>query len=820
MWKQVHGSYVVFEVKPLKITEQSSFTTTQLFTALHGVAKQQTLWKRLFRIDAWYAFEIVSTKTDGILYLLRVPSDVADIIKKNLIAYLPGIQVNETNDYLGTVSEKALPYILEVKLTNHFAFPLKKQEKLKEYDPIAYITSTMTKLSEKELVSFQLVLSPLHKAQVPAIQRIFSRIYSNQDVLTSFHHSWVIAGIRLVISAALRFLMFPLGLFVFIASGGREGPFIPLPFDSVPLKTTNVYREELTAQIKNKIDQPLFTASIRLLTTTLNRQTSYHIEQGFIAALSSFANAGFQKLIPKIRWKVPGYKKVQEYFFIHRVPPFRTNCILSASEVADLYHFPYTSTTKTENIVKQHSQELPAPVSLKQKLPLDVYFAKNTYGGHITRIGLTDEERRHHMYILGATGTGKSTLLLSMIREDMENGKGLCVVDPHGDLIEKVLPLIPETRMGDVIYFNPDDIGYPMGINLLELTSSGSDDEKLREKEFVTESIISLFHKLYPDRYSGPRMEYVLRNTIYTAFTTVNPTLFTIYNLLINPPYRTSVTNTLTDENLKNFWKYEFNKAGDYQKVKMISPITNKIGRFLFSPTAKRILEQETSTINFTEIMDSGKILLCNLSRGKIGEDNSEVFGILILTKIQLAAMKRARVDIKTRRDFYLYVDEFQNFATPSFSQILSEARKYRLNAILAHQTVSQLEDKSLVKVTLANTGTVICFRTANPEDEQLILPQFAPYIQPGEIANLPSFRFYMKISAINPQEPFSGETTPVAVLEDVRKIDEVIKSSRAKYTTEYVSKTQMPLQMMTEIKAGINRPTVSQLPEHVLPPY
>src|SRR3989344_7824611 len=195
------------------------------------------------------------------------------------------------------------------------------------------------------------------------------------------------------------------------------------------------------------------------------------------------------------------------------------------------------------------------------------------------------------MYILGATGTGKSTLLLSMVSQDIENGKGLCVIDPHGDLIEKILPSIPEARIKDVIYFNPDDISFPIGINLLELSENLSEEDSLREKEFISESIISLFHKLYPERYSGPRMEYILRNTIHTAFSFEAPTFFTIYKLLTNTVFRKTVVAKLTDENLKDFWKYEFSKAGDYQKVKMISPITNKIGRFLFSATAKRILE-------------------------------------------------------------------------------------------------------------------------------------------------------------------------------------------------------------------------------------
>ena len=439
-----------------------------------------------------------------------------------------------------------------------------------------------------------------------------------------------------------------------------------------------------------------------------------------------------------------------------------------------------------KHFFKQHSKELPAPLSLKQKTALDIYFAKNTYGGTETKIGLTADERRRHVYILGATGTGKSTMLLSMIEQDIKNNKGFCLIDPHGDLIEQALSVIPKERIPDVVYFNPDDISNPMGINLLQLTAGLNPEDAVREKEFIAESIISVFHKIYSDKYSGPRMEYILRNTIHTAFTVPDATLFTIYKLLINTSYRKGVTRGLTDENLKDFWKYEFAKAGDYQKVKMISPITNKIGRFLFSPTAKRILEQGKSTINFDTIMNEGKILLCNLSKGKIGEDNSSVFGVLIMAKIQLAALKRARIKQEDRKDFYLYVDEFQNFATSAFAQILSEARKYRLGAILAHQTTSQIEETSLVNVTLANTGTVICFRTANPEDERMILPQFMPYIEQGEIASLPSYHFYMRLGALNPEEPFSGMTIPVHIEYSQNRIDAVIDSSRKLYTKKY----------------------------------
>ena len=242
----------------------------------------------------------------------------------------------------------------------------------------------------------------------------------------------------------------------------------------------------------------------------------------------------------------------------------------------------------------------------------------------------------------------------------------------------------------------------------------------------------------------------------------------------------------MQDENLKNFWKYEFGKAGDFQKVKMVAPVTARIGRFLFSPSAKRILEQERSTINFDEILEGKKILICNLSKGRIGEDTSEVMGIMLLNKIQLAILKRAKIAQKKRHPFYLYVDEFQNFATPSFVEMLSESRKYGLSLTMAEQSTSQQKDKNLVQIVLANTGTVVTFRSANPKDEELLLPQYRPYVEEGEIANLPSFHFYMKKAAIKPEEPFSGQTLLTQIQTDSTKIDRFIQASRMNHAVRY----------------------------------
>jgi hypothetical protein len=809
-FRLLRESHKILEIKPLRDTEQSAYTTQQLFALLHGIGQQKSFLQRLFNINKSFSFEIVSEKDTGIRYLIRAGADEADLIKKSLMSYLPGVKISYVSDYLSSITK--LTQVTEFGLSNHFVFPLKTHEKLEKNDPIAYLTGSMTKLKENELLSFQIVASPLKKSSKPDIKRVSKLIYSRKDLMSGIRgKNSVSTTIKLILGVALQIVLLPIGLMVFVFTDGKEGPLLQLPFNGEKGKTDNPYQTELEGLIKQKLDQPLFTTSLRVLVQSNNKSDLRKRQRGFTSALSSMSNSSYQSLRPILKLRLQLVQNLKRLLFKHRLLKPFGKTILSTTEMGDLYHFPFTKTTKTEDLQKQHSKELPTPVALKKATNLDVVFAQNTYGGTTTKIGLTEDERRRHMYILGATGTGKSTMLLSMIDSDLKKGKGIAVLDPHGDLIEEILHIIPDERIEDVVYFNPDDIGYPMGINILELSKGLGEEGALREKEFVTESVISLFHKVYTEKYSGPRLEYILRNTIHTAFTVPGATLFTVNKLLINTKFRKSVVKKLTDENLKEFWKYEFAKAGDYQKVKMILPITNKIGRFLFSPTAKRILEQEKSTIDFDAIINEGKILLCNLSKGKIGEDNSKVFGAVMMAKLQLAALKRARIPMDQRKDFYLYVDEFQNFASESFAQILSEARKYKLNAILAHQTTSQLEDKSLVNVTLANTGTVICFRTANPEDEKLILPQFTPYIEKGEIASLPSYRFYMRLGALNPEEPFSGITLPVEAEENEELTSKVIDASRSKYAIKYVKNTKSAPVLQAQTKPKKKRPLRKQ---------
>jgi GTPase SAR1 family protein len=472
-----------------------------------------------------------------------------------------------------------------------------------------------------------------------------------------------------------------------------------------------------------------------------------------------------------------------------------TPAILSSSEVSALYHFPFSGNNQTEDLIRVRSKELPAPLSVKNNPDLDVVFGKNTFGNTETDIGLTDDDRSRHVYLIGQTGSGKSTIIYHMAKDDIKKGRGLTVVDPHGDLAEGLLDTIPNKRIEDVIYFNPFDIKYPVGINLLELNDNLEDDELELEKELVCESVVSIFRRVFfkDESTDAHRIEYILRNAIYTAFTIPNRTIFTVYDLLNDTNFRKSAIKNLEDENLIKFWKNEFGKAGDYQHVKMVSGVTAKVGRFLFSPIAKRILEQSNSTINFDEILNNGKVLLCNLAEGKLGEDTSMLLGATVIAKVHQAAVRRARISSTDRKPFYLFVDEFQNFATSSFTKLLSGGRKFGLRITIAEQSTSQQDNRNVTNVVLANTGTVICFRTASPVDEELMLSQFAPQVVQGDIGNLPRYRFYMRLAAIEPEAPFSGITIPITTETNQAKKDYLIESSRKNYAIQYVKKPSKP---------------------------
>ena len=789
-------------------TGKSAYATEQLHTLIHSLSRQSTFWERLAKRKTKYSLEIVSTKKEGIRYLIIASPYAISIISRNIRSYLPGVKLKEVDDYLSTYIKDDLKkdslHFLELKLTRHFSLPLNTQKTLSENDPISYLTGQMTRLDVGEIISYQIVVSPvLHSVQRrvgESIEKLSQKIYKGQPLVREVHKPlldqlselpiisivWLL--IKLTWKVATGFLFWSLD-FVSTAQDSSGKAVSWMSSQPRPQDILNPYEKELAEIIKDKISKPLFETSIRVLFVIHDKSMLAHRMNGLRASFGQMESS-YQGLDSKTSLFHPISKKLDE--FINRKLSLETflnrNPVLSVSELSDLHHFPYTNTTKTEDMLKVHSQDLPAPLSAKNNSNLDVVFGKNTYGNEDTCIGLTDEDRSRHVYTIGQTGSGKTTIMFHMAHDDIQKGRGLAVLDPHGDLAEDLLTCVPDERIDDCIYFNPFDLRYPVGVNILEIDQTLEGDELEQEKELVCESVVSVFKRVFSkdENTDAHRIEYILRNTIYTAFTVKDATIFTVYELLNNPKFQKIITAKLEDENLKSFWKNEFGKAGNYQVVKMVSGVTSKVGRFLFSPTARRILEQPKSTIDFDAILESGKILICNLAEGKLGEDTSKLLGTTIIAKIQQASMRRARISASSRTPFYLFVDEFQNFATSSFTKLLSGGRKFGLRITIAEQSTAQQDDRNVVNVILANTGTVVCFRTASPIDEELMLSQFSPYVKSGDIGNLPRFKFYIKLSAVEPEEPFSGETLPPNIEYDPEQVQRIIEATRKNYAIEY----------------------------------
>ncbi len=408
------------------------------------------------------------------------------------------------------------------------------------------------------------------------------------------------------------------------------------------------------------------------------------------------------------------------------------------------------------------------------------FFAETNYRGKRTRFGIKKDDRRRHTYLIGKTGMGKTTMLEHMVYSDIMNGNGLALVDPHGDFAEKILQFIPSSRVNDVIYFNPADVEWPIAFNVMEYV-----DPKFMP--LVASGLIGVFKKIWADSW-GPRLEYVLRNSILALLEDPSSTLLGVPRMLIDKTYRAKVIKKITDPVVKSFWVDEFSRYPDKFQTEAISPIQNKIGQFLSSSMVRNIVSQTKSSIDLRDVMDSKKILIINLSKGKIGEDYSALLGAMMITKLQLAAMGRVDIPEAERNDFYLYVDEFQNFATESFANILSEARKYRLNLIIAHQYVGQLingQNTVVRDAVFGNVGTIISFRIG-AADAEFLEKEFEPTFMMNDLVNLPKYNVYMKLMIDGmTSEAFSANTLiPLSDEEKEGNMEKIIKNSRQRYST------------------------------------
>jgi len=525
--------------------------------------------------------------------------------------------------------------------------------------------------------------------------------------------------------------------------------------------------------IKEKITYPGFMVSIRLASN------SKIIINELKSAFGVFTRADGNSFKSK---KIRSISKKSEVKNLH-ARLVNINQVMNIVELATVWHLP-SDKIKTSAVVwgtsvlSEPPSNLPAAMDTTDEEKKDInFFAKTLHKNTEATFGIKIDDRRRHIWAIGKTGTGKSTLIANMAIDDIKKGRGVAIIDPHGDLCETLLDYIPKNRINDVVYFNPADGEYPISINPLEVRN-------IEEAELVASGLLSIFTKLWANVWSA-RMEYIIRNAFLTLAYVPNSTLADVLKILSNRKFRDSVVAKLEDPNLVHYWEEEFNKMPDRLQKEAIAPIQNKVGQFVTSPMARKIIGSPQSSINIDEIMNNGQILLANLSQGRIGEDNANLLGAMLITKIQLSAMHRVDMSEKDRRDFYLYVDEFQNFATTSFVKILSEARKYRLNLMLANQYMAQVPEE-IQKAILGNAGTIISF-SAGAEDALILHKEFAEVFSQNDLVSMRNFQIATKLMIDgHSTRPFLANTLPLPASRNKNR-QKVIAVSRERWGRKYV---------------------------------
>lgn len=497
--------------------------------------------------------------------------------------------------------------------------------------------------------------------------------------------------------------------------------------------------------IENKIGKPGFKVTVRMVVSSSTLESAKAHLQNIIGTFSQFNGLNS---FTKNRHLLKGMFVTD---FIYRyMPLFRQTSILSSEELATIFHFPNKSVA-TPHILWVTAKRAPAPAQIPES---GLYLGKSTYRGLSKPVFIQKDDRRRHMYVIGKTGVGKSEFLKDMILQDIRNGEGVCFIDPH-DTIEKLLPLIPPQRAEDVILFDPSDITRPMGLNMLE-----ADTEE--QKHYVVSSIVGLMYKLYDPHQTGiigPRFEHAIRNAMLTVMSEPGSTFVEVVRALTDATFVQELLPKVQDPMVRRYWTDQIAQTSDFHKSEVLDYIVSKFGRFVTNKMMRNIIGQSKSAFNFRKVMDEGKILLVSLSKGKIGEENSNFLGLILVPKILVAAMSRQDMPEDQRRDFFLYVDEFQNFATPDFAQILSEARKYRLNLTVANQFIGQMEEE-VKNAVFGNVGTLVSFRVG-VTDANYLQHEYQPVFTEADLINIDRYQTYVK-TVVNgePVPPFSMDLT------------------------------------------------------------
>jgi hypothetical protein len=747
-------TFVVLAIQIPKKNDKGPASIEQFFAALHGIFRDDP------QVQEYVSLEIVAEK-ESIIFYVFTPIHLREFIEGQLYAQYPDLEIKQVPDYTSQAELEGLTVATtDIQLVRDEVFPIKTYPTI-EVDPLAGITAVMAKLEDRERIWLQLLVQPVGDTWQDKGVKYIQALREGKDPEK-----------KQVNTGLLTFAAGKAGRFVTRVVREAVQPGTGLD-DKAPVPETKLTapQEAAIKGIENKIQKPGYETLFRLTIISTDEITARSRVQAVLAALKQF-NATALNGFSSGQIHINDFPSWQQY--INR--EFEQNGkILNIEELASVFHFP-TAEVETSAISWSGSKKGEAPfnVPLKSEVdPLDLTVLGLTdFRNQAQEFGIKLNDRKRHVYIIGKSGTGKSTLLENMIIDDMFEGRGVIVIDPHGELADKCVESVPEHRIKDVVLVDPADRDFPVAFNPLE--SVGDDF-----KPTVASGFVGIFKKIFGNSW-GPRLEYILRNTVLALLDTENATMLGIPRMLTESAFRQQVIEQIKDAVIKDFWVYEFSGWSDQQRNEAIAPILNKVGQFLSTTTIRNIVGQPKSTIDIRHVMDNKKILIVNLSKGKIGEDNMALLGSMIVTKVQLAAMSRADVAADQRPDSFLYVDEFQNFATESFATILSEARKYNLGLTIAHQYIAQMTEE-VKDAVIGNVGTIITFRVGAP-DAAVVEKELAPIFEANDIVNLQIARVYIKLLIDGIAAPaFSAQTLPPRQM-DFNHRKEVVEWSRSQF--------------------------------------
>jgi hypothetical protein len=700
------------------------------------------------------SLEIIA-KDGRIHFFVGCPKRISEIVIRNLYAQYPNAEITPNDDF-SIFPEKSLNVeIATTRFIKKFFLPVKTYKHLEE-DPLNAITNSLSKLNQDELAAIQLVIRPASPLWRLSAEKAVANLQQGKSRSLYSGTKWT--------RASESFFSF-LGFVGQTAMGKKDeqNNITNLP------KVTPVQENQIKL-VGEKIGKIGFETQIRIVGVSAKPQVARQVTRNIFSAFSQFNfpdSNGFALSYPKA-------KNDEIIHYILRIFSPGRRMILNTEELASLFHLP-NRYVETPNIAWLLSRREPPPANLSSE---GTILGKSNYRGEVKLVRLKPEDRLRHIYMIGKTGVGKTVEFQNMIIQDIQEGKGVCYLDPNGDAAEFILRHIPKERADDVIYFDPSDIERPFGLNMLEWKT-------IEQRDFLVQEAIQIFYKLFDPNQTGmvgPQFEHWMRNAALTLMSHPDGgTVIDVPRLFTDPDFEKDRVQYVTDPVVKSFWEKQMAKTADFHKSEMLNYFTSKFGRFMTNDMVRNIIGQTQSSFDFRDVMDTKKILICNLSKGKIGEINAFLLGMIMVSKLAMGAFSRQDLEEKDRVPFYLYVDEFQNFITDVFATILSESRKYKLSLNITNQYISQLDDK-VRNAVIGNAGTLISFRIG-AADAEFLIKEFDP-LKIDDMTNIDKFNCYAKMLIDGaPTRPFNLQTIWPDNPEGNVKLGSAIKElSRLKY--------------------------------------